>query len=217
MARFAVVSDLHGNRENFLAIRERVAGRVDTVFLTGDYLDAKVSKKDLHLDVNWSLEEATDHDPSLWQTLSTCARVRGNQEERITTILRRRRLPVLLDALLAAPAEWATPVTRFVHGHRFTWSRQGEDLSHPLLDAPPDRPVLIHGHNHRRLLTTGIGRHGHDPLRVEPVTGRVYELPAEGACLVNAGAARDPEAHWVLYDEEARTVTFETARPTGAR
>ncbi|MEU1122549.1 metallophosphoesterase [Streptomyces sp. NPDC005899] len=218
MARFAVVSDLHGNRENFLAIQEKAAGRVDTMVLTGDYLEAKVSKKDLHRDLHWSLQDAVDPDPSLWEALSSCLLVRGNQEERITTVLRHRSVPGPLDVLLAAPSERSTPTTRFVHGHGFTWFREGEHLRHPVLDTAPDRPVLVHGHSHRRLLTTGLGTPGrHTPLRVEPVTGRVYELPPSGHCLVNAGAARDPEAHWVLYDEEARTVTYETARTTGVR
>ncbi|MEY2243454.1 metallophosphoesterase [Streptomyces sp. SAS_267] len=218
MARFAVISDLHGNYENLLAIQEKAAGRVDTVVLTGDYLDAKVSKKDLHRDLRWSLQDAVDLDAPLWESLSSCVLVRGNQEERITAVLRGQGVPGALEALLAAPPEWATPTTRFVHGHRFTWFRGGEDLSHPVLDALPDRPVLIHGHSHRRLLTTGLEATGqHAPLRLEPVTGRVYELPRSGPCLVNAGAARDREAHWVLYDDEARTVTFETVRTTGVR
>ncbi|MBB1245674.1 metallophosphoesterase family protein [Streptomyces durbertensis] len=211
MARFAVISDLHGNYENLLAIQEKAAGRVDTMVLTGDYLDAKVSKKDLHRDLHWSLQDAVDLDAPLWQALSSCVLVRGNQEERITTVLRDRSVPSALQALLAAPEEWATPTTRFVHGHRFPWFREGEALSYPVLNALPDRPVLIHGHSHRRLLTTGLEATGrHTPLRLEPVTGHVYELPGSGLCLVNAGAARDREAHWVLYDEEARTVTFET-------
>lgn len=218
MARFAVISDLHGNFENLLAIQEKVAGRVDTVVLTGDYLEAKVSKKDLHRDLRWSLQDVVDLDAPLWEALSSCVLVRGNQEERITTVLREQGVPGALEPLLAAPPEWATPTTRFVHGHGFTWFREGEDLIHPVLDALPDRPVLIHGHSHRRLLTTGLeAPGGHRPLRLEPVTGRVYELPTSGYCLVNAGAARDREAHWVLYDEEARTVTFETVRTTGVR
>ncbi|MDX5565516.1 metallophosphoesterase family protein [Streptomyces sp. ID05-04B] len=218
MARFAVISDLHGNYENLLAIQEKAAGRVDTVVLTGDYLEAKVSKKDLHRDLCWSLPDAVDPDAPLWEALSSCVLVRGNQEERITTVLRDRDVPDALEALLAAPPERATPTTRFVHGHRFNWFREGEDLSHPVLDALPDRPVLIHGHSHRRRLTTGLEATGqHTPLRLEPETGRVYQLPRSGVCLVNAGAAGDREAHWVLYDEEARTVTFETVRTTGVR
>lgn len=218
MTRFAVISDLHGNRENLLAILEKAAGRVDTVVLTGDYLEAKVSKKDLHRDLRRPLQDVVDPDPPLWEALAPYVLVRGNQEERITTALRHQSAPGALEPLLAAPPEWATPTTRFVHGHRFTWFREGEHLRHPVLGTLPDRPVLIHGHSHRRLLTTGPEAMGqHVPLRAEPVTGRVYELPGPGPCLVNAGAARDREAHWVLYDEEARTVTFETARTTGVR
>ena len=44
MVRFAVVSDLHGRLDNFRSILESVQGRVDPVVMTGDYLEAKVSK-----------------------------------------------------------------------------------------------------------------------------------------------------------------------------
>lgn len=213
MVRFAVVSDLHGSLENFQVILECVQGRVDTVVVTGDYLEAKVSKRDMGRGIEWSLEEVVDPDPTLWEALAeTCVLIRGNQEERIAAALGGHGVPRLLEPLLGAPEEWTTPLTRFVHGHRFEWFRLGEELRHPVLREPTDRRVVIHGHGHRRLLTLGLGEPGGPPrLRTEPVTGRPYRLSADERSLVGLGAARDDAAHWALYDEETGIVSFETA------
>ncbi|MFG2484202.1 metallophosphoesterase [Streptomyces virginiae] len=213
MTRFAVISDLHGKYEHLQDIVEAGKGRIDAIVMTGDYLEAKISKKHLHLGLEWPLEDVVDVDPELWSFLESCTLVRGNQEERIAAVMAGRPVPALLAPLLAAPGEWATRTTRFVHGHGFPWARTGGQLDHPLLDdtVSADRAVIVHGHSHRRLLTLGSG------VRIEPVTGQPYALAPEGTCVVNVGAARDPEAHWVLYDEDARTITFETARTTGVR
>ncbi|WP_255949497.1 metallophosphoesterase family protein [Streptomyces odontomachi] len=213
MARYALISDLHGNLENLQAIMESASGRADKIFVTGDYLDAKVSKKNIGQRAEWPLEDVVDDNPALWEVLiSACRLIRGNQEERIATALGGQDVPPLLAQLLGTAAEWATPTTRFVHGHRFTWFREGDELMHPVLAEPTDRPVVVHGHSHRRLLTFGLGDPGEPPrLRFEPETGRTYQLPQGERSLINLGAARDAAAHWALYDEEAGTVSFETA------
>ncbi|NED91173.1 metallophosphoesterase family protein [Streptomyces sp. SID11233] len=219
MVRFAVISDLHGNSANFRAITEAARGRVDAIVLTGDYLEAKISKKDMFSGFVWPPEDVVDHDADLWAELVRCVLVRGNQEERIATLLGGRAVPGLAP-LLAAPERWSTPATRFEHGHRFAWARDGDALTHPVLDEEPGGPVVVHGHSHRRMLT--FGRAAPDsaappggPRRTVPVTGRVHRLPPHGIRVVNAGAACEAAAHWVLYDEDARTVTFETAGDTG--
>ncbi|WSY83079.1 metallophosphatase family protein [Streptomyces sp. NBC_00876] len=222
MARFAVISDLHGNSANFRAIAEAVRGRVDSIILTGDYLEAKISKKDMIPGSVWPPEDVVGHDPDLWSRLARCVLVRGNQEERIATLLGGRTVPGLAP-LLAAPARWSTPLTRFEHGHRFVWARDGDVLTHPVLDEEAGGPVVVHGHSHRRMLTLGRAEPEPEPgpgpepgpYRAVPVTGRVHRLPPHGIRVVNAGAACEAAAHWVLYDEEARTVTFETAGGTG--
>jgi predicted phosphodiesterase len=217
MARFALISDLHGELQNLQAILECAGDRADEILVTGDYLEAKVSKKNLGQRAEWPLEDVVDDNPALWEVLvSSCRLIRGNQEERIATALGAQDVPPLLARLLTTPAEWATPTTRFVHGHRFPWFRDGDELMHPVLREPTDRPVVVHGHSHRRLLTLGLADPGQPPRRrIEPETGRTYRLPPGERALVNLGAARDAAAHWALYDEEAGTVTFETAGRTG--
>lgn len=198
---------------------EAARGRVDSIVLTGDYLEAKISKKEMSSGLVRPPEDVVDHDPDLWAELARCVLVRGNQEERIATLLGDRTVPGLAP-LLAAPERWVTQATRFEHGHRFAWARDGDVLTHPVLDEEPGGPVVIHGHSHRRMLTLGRARGSAaappgGPRRTVPVIGRTHRLPPHGIRVVNAGAACDAAAHWALYDEDARTVTFETAGGTG--
>ncbi|MEW9528663.1 ATP-grasp domain-containing protein [Microbispora sp. NPDC049125] len=238
--RYAVVADLHGRLDRLGPIMEAAAGHGARLVLLGDYLEAKVSKRDLR--GGRPLEEVVDRDEPLWELAARELLVLGNQEERIARALRHPGTPEAADSpeapeapdspeapegagfpgvpdvlrpLLSAPPRLETARALFVHGHEFDWFRIEGGVWSPKLPEPPDLPVTIYGHSHRPALIRITA--SPDALMYEALPAAAGVPQAlDGDHLVNAGPARD--GHWLLYDDEARTVTFHGGdAPAGGR
>ncbi|WP_169952733.1 ATP-grasp domain-containing protein [Microbispora sp. H11081] len=212
--RYALVADLHGRGDRLEPIARAAAGHGARLVLLGDYLDAKVSKRDAAV---WRpAAELVDHDGPLWDLLAGRAAegglLLGNQEERIRDALADPGGPgaASLRPLLSAPARLRAGRALLVHGHEFDWFRVEGGVWAPKAAAPVDDEVTFYGHSHQPALirlTTSPGVLTYEVLRaVEGVA-----VPVDGAHLVNVGPAKD--GHWLLYDEEEGTVAFHGGAP----
>lgn len=213
--RYAIVSDLHGRADQFERIcRDAGRYRADRVILTGDYLESKVSKRRHDPTVRWDADQVIDHDPGLWRRLSGCDLVRGNQEERIADLLSADQVHADLAPLLRAPERMVLDSGLvLVHGHRFDWRRyQGRWIPgrRDIADAPG--PVVCYGHSHERLAGRVPGGSPDGTVELLEVrAGHPIRLLPGYLHLLNLGAARESEGHWLAYDEASQTVTFREA------
>ncbi|MEU8175755.1 ATP-grasp domain-containing protein [Microbispora hainanensis] len=212
--RYALVADLHGRGDRLEPIARAAAEHGARLVLLGDYLDAKVSKRDAA--VRRPAAELVGHDGPLWDLLAGLAAegglVLGNQEERIRDALAEPGGPgsASLRPLLSAPLRLRAGRAMLVHGHEFDWFRVEGGVWAPKAAAPVDDEVTFYGHSHQPALirlTTSPGVLTYEVLRA----GEGVAVPVDGAHLVNVGPAKD--GHWLLYDEEERTVAFHGGAP----
>ncbi|MFJ6752100.1 metallophosphoesterase family protein [Streptomyces sp. NPDC091266] len=208
--RYAIVTDLHGD----LAALRRVLSdvrreRVDRVLCLGDVFECHVSKRDRPGYAFTSVEAVFDQVPELVTLLEGAVVVRGNQEERIASLVPDHALPSWSRRVLGAPLEYRTSFATYCHGHPLPWQQVEPGKWYPL-EAEFAGRALVHGHHHRsavhRLPRTGRAWPDVTPLPFR--FGEPVPLPAGHRYLVNVGQVRGARPNWAVVDEQAATVTY---------
>ncbi len=209
--RYALVADLHGRRRRLVALLDaaRAAG-AESLVVAGDYLECRVSKAEAPTARPDNLADVVDLDPGFWELLQTCTLVRGNQEERISGLVRDLPGVEALRPLLAAPIAIDLAVLTVTHGHTFDWSRLHDRWVPTLDDALPEDRVVVFGHSHQPLITTLVADGGtwryHDSF-LDP--DRELRLDPDLRYLVNLAPAKKSPL-WLLYDEDRETIAWRT-------
>lgn len=188
--KYALIGDIHSNIADLQAVYANIQS-VDpnlSIIGMGDLYECLIGKKDMHtLTIPLSMIEA-QLNPTGFETLLTFPSIRGNQEERIMRATNQRlyeHLPLRIDI------EGAT----LIHGHQFEWDSDWI----PTLDFSNTAPLIFFGHTHYSCLYRKGKR---QPFVFgEPIslTNKRYGI--------NVGSVVD-HREWVLYDANARTITF---------
>ncbi|MFK0292681.1 metallophosphoesterase family protein [Streptomyces sp. NPDC090442] len=208
--RYAIVTDLHGDLAALRRVLVDVAReRVDQVLCLGDVFECHIGKRDRADYAFGSVAEVFDQVPELVALLDGAVVVRGNQEERIASLVPDHALPAWSRAVLDAPLEHRTPFATYCHGHPLPW-QQVEPGKWCPLDAEFAGRALVHGHHHRsavhRLPRTG--RAWRDVTTLPFRYGEPVPLTAGHRYLVNVGQVRGADPNWAVIDERAATVTY---------
>ncbi|SCG72372.1 metallophosphoesterase family protein [Micromonospora humi] len=206
--RAVVLADLHGRLD---ALRDIVAAaaahRPDALVCAGDLLDCLISKTAAGRPGR-RLPEVVAVDHELWDAAANLTLVRGNQEERIARLLAGTPVPGNLRLILDQPPARTVGVAEVRHGHGFTWQRRPDGWWQPgARDLARLRaPVTIYGHNHQNAC---YELHADGSLTPRPIVfGQPLPLSPAHRHLVNVDAARREPPSYVVYDDDARTVTY---------
>ncbi|GHC73343.1 hypothetical protein GCM10007079_07180 [Nocardiopsis terrae] len=206
--RYAIVTDIHGDVTALRAVVHQVERQgVDGLLCLGDVFECLVSKRDVTSHVFGGVSEVFDPDPEVAALLEGAAHVRGNQEERIASLIPGGALPDWARPLIHAPLERRTSSASFCHGHTLSWHQPEPGLWSPVAESAL-RTLLVHGHHHRSV----VHRLHADPdgVRSERVPFRFgveTHLSPDVRHIVNVGSVRGPAPAWAVMDEEALSLT----------
>jgi predicted phosphodiesterase len=214
--RHAVLTDVHGDTARLRTVLDQIRKQgVDQIICLGDAFECHVAKRQVPGYVFERLEKVFDPDPELAELLYGVLLVRGNQEERIQSLVPEPHLPDWAAPLLNAPLEYRTDFAVYCHGHPLAWRELESGVWCP---ADPDVPgrALIHGHHHRSALYRLLPTQDSPPqVRRMPVRfGEPVPLAADGRYVINVGSVADcapdrgPSPAWAVLDEAASTVTY---------
>ncbi|MEU8779607.1 metallophosphoesterase [Streptomyces sp. NPDC048606] len=215
--RYAVLTDVHGDVDSLQRVLEHIARQaVDQVISMGDVFECKVSKRQAEkYEFTGDIAEVVDADPRVEVLLRGALLLRGNQEERIASLVPRAHLPDWTRPILHAPLEHRTDFAVYGHGHRLPWRETQPGVWSPA-EAPFPGRALIHGHHHRsalrRLPQARCGRDA-EPVLVPVRHGEPIHLAPGARYIVNVGPVaktapeRGPSPAWAVIDEDAATVT----------
>ena len=187
---YALLGDLHSNIEDTIAVLdhiEQIARDAEIIGL-GDLYECTVSKKNaknikkLPLQKAAVIEEEFEH-------LLTFPSIRGNQEERITSITGIQRFVELPEII---EIENAT----LMHGHQFQWDIHWQ----PTL-PPFTKQFLFFGHSHE----SGLYQN-HKKLPIPIQFGQPLPLKDQQYG-VNVGSVV-VHREWCLYNSTNQTITF---------
>ncbi|WP_051325751.1 metallophosphoesterase family protein [Glycomyces tenuis] len=211
--RYAVVTDVHGDAARLRDVMEQVGREgVDHVISLGDLFECKIGKSSVDAFRYRAATEVFDADPELAELVDGAFVLRGNQEERIVSLVPDSDLPRWTHRLLDAPLERRTGFATYCHGHHLPWKEVEPGMWSPA-EASFSGRVLVHGHHHR----SAVHRLGPDlsgPRTTVPRFGEPFELEAGARYVVNVGSVtepapgRGPSPAWAVVDEAAATVTY---------
>ncbi|WOX10307.1 metallophosphoesterase family protein [Streptomyces sp. N50] len=214
------MTDIHGDTARLRAVLERIREQgVDRVVCLGDVFECRVGKKEAAgYAFGGRLADVFDPDPGLARLLDGALLVRGNQEERIRSLVPGPELPGWTRPLLDAPLEHRTGFALYCHGHPLPW-RELEPGTWCPADADFPGRALVHGHHHRSALyrLRSVGGGPARAVRVPFRFGEPVPLAADGRFVVNVGSVtrctpdRGPSPAWAVVDEDAATVTHHHA------
>ncbi|MFT2020551.1 metallophosphoesterase family protein [Streptomyces sp. 796.1] len=151
--RHAVVTDIHADTTRLRAVLDGIREQeVDHVVCLGDVFECRLGKgAATEYEFDGQLTDVFDPDPELARLLDGVRLVRGNQEERIRSLVPDHHLPDWSRPLLHAPLEHRTDFALYCHGHPLPWRELTPGLWCPADTDFPGR-ALVHGHHHRSAL-----------------------------------------------------------------
>ncbi|WP_158751489.1 metallophosphoesterase family protein [Streptomyces bicolor] len=214
------MTDIHGDTARLRAVLRRIREQeVHRVVCLGDVFECRIGKREAPgYEFGGRLTDVFDPNPELARLLDGVLLVRGNQEERIRSLVPDPELPGWARPLLDAPLEHRTGFALYCHGHPLPWRELEPGLWCPV-DADFPGRALVHGHHHRsalyRVRTVGDGPA--QAVRVPFRFGEPVPLAADGRYVVNVGSVtrcapdRGPSPVWAVVDEAAATVTYHHA------
>ncbi|MFI1366322.1 metallophosphoesterase family protein [Streptomyces griseochromogenes] len=223
--RYAVLTDVHGDIAALGEVLARIRRQdVDQVICLGDVFECRVSKSRAAAHVFRTVEDVFEADPRTAELLDGVLLLRGNQEERIASLVPPAHLPPWTPPLLRAPLEHRTGFAVYCHGHPLPWRETEPGVWSPV-DADFPGRVLVHGHHHRSALhQVPLPGTGHAAARRLPVRfDEPVHLASGARYVVNVGSVataapeRGPSPAWVVVDEDAATVTYHHCDPSGSR
>lgn len=186
--KYALLSDLHSNTADTLAVLEHINSLNEPVEILalGDLFECKISKKKAQKQRNLRLQDALLYTSDFIHTLHFPSII-GNQELRIMKVTGKPLFNHLSEQM---QIEGAT----LIHGHQFEW----------IDDYTPKHkkyknPLVFFGHSHH----SALFRKG-NPIEF------TFSMPIQlvkKRYSINVGSVLF-HREWCLYDSVQRTVTF---------
>jgi predicted phosphodiesterase len=212
--RYAVVSDVHGETSRLREVVEQIHRTdVDRVLSLGDLFECRIGKARVAAFEYRTAAEVFDADPAIAELLDGALLLRGNQEERIVSLVPGPDLPEWTRPMLHAPLEHRTGFATYCHGHHLPWKEIEPGMWSPAAAEFGGR-VLVHGHHHRSAVHRLDPGRPDEPRTTAPRFGESFELEAGARYIVNIGSVvepapgRGPSPAWAVVDEAAATVTY---------
>ena len=210
--RYAILTDIHNDVSALRVVLDAVAHhQVDRLLSLGDVFDCKIGKKQAGTHVFTRSADVFDATPELPSLLAGALLVRGNQEERIRSLVPDHALPGHAVSILDTPRIHQTAFADYTHGHAVDGWREVEPGRWCLLHARFSGRLLVHGHHHRSALDSFPAAGTRDWTSVErpPIRfGNPVVLRRDLRYLANIGPVRGAEPHWAIVDEAEETITY---------
>ncbi|KGR76686.1 metallophosphoesterase family protein [Ureibacillus sinduriensis] len=191
--RYAFLGDLHSNTNDTKAVLQHIQALAPDAMLIGlgDLYECTIGKKKALAISNAPLKAAAIIEEE-FEKLLTFPTIRGNQEERITSVTGIGRFAALPERLVLEDAT-------LIHGHQIEWDNQWEPINTATLEI--DTSLVFFGHSHRSGLYTG-NRKVHEPIHF----GNEIKLQMNNYW-INVGSVVG-NREWCLYDSTHRTIRF---------
>ena len=187
---YALLGDLHSSIDDTKAVLAQIQQTASDAALIGlgDLYECTVSKKKAKNISDLKFQEAAIVEED-FEKLLTFPSIRGNQEERITSVTG-------IDRFTALPETIEIDGAILMHGHQFQWNTHWQP-SFPTFK----KPLLFFGHSHESGLY-----HNHKKMPTHIQFGKPIAL-SQKQYGVNVGSVVD-HREWCLYDSNNQTVTF---------
>ncbi len=191
--KYALLGDLHSNIDDTKAVLQHIAEIApDSILIgLGDLYECLIGKKKALTISNAPLKAAAIIEDD-FEELLTFPSIRGNQEERITSVTGIKRFAALPEKFVIGDAT-------LIHGHQIEWDKHWEPVNANTIEI--DTSLVFFGHSHR----SGIYQ---DYKKIqEPIQfGNEIQLPNNNFW-INVGSVVD-NREWCLYDSEKRSIIF---------
>ncbi|MGG1228610.1 metallophosphoesterase [Bacillus halotolerans] len=210
--RYAFITDIHGKRNNLEKVLEHIQtfSSIHEIICLGDVFEVKVPKKDLKDFQFQSIEQVLDLDWELIDLLKGIRVIKGNQEERILSLIPEKEIPIdFYNFLTHMPLDiYLTPMVRLTHGHTFDWMEE-EDYWRPSHIHYWSRPWIFYGHNHQNVLFEVQEKKNHPYYeRKRIINGKPITLDAASRYLINIGDMKYDHPSWMLLDTLENQITY---------
>ena len=191
--RYALFGDLHSSIDDTKAVLHHIQEIApDSILIgLGDLFECIIGKKKALTISNAPLKSAAIIEKD-FEALLTFPSIRGNQEERITSVTG-------IECFAALPDKMVIEGATLIHGHQITWDKHWEPLNTPSLDI--ETSLVFFGHSHR----SGIYQYFkkiQNPIQF----GQEIQLLNQ-KYWINVGSVVD-NREWCLYDSENRSISF---------
>lgn len=193
--RYAFLGDLHSSINDTKAVLQHIQETApDAVVIgLGDLYECTIGKKKALTISNAPLEDAAIIEDD-FEALLTFPSIRGNQEERITSVTGISRFAALPDKLVIEDVS-------LIHGHQIEWNEHWEPVNLSTLEI--DTSLVFFGHSHRSGVYLDNKKiHDHDPIHF----GKEIKLQKNNYW-INVGSVVD-NREWCLYDSNHRSIRF---------
>ncbi|QCR33802.1 metallophosphoesterase [Lysinibacillus sp. SGAir0095] len=191
--RYALLGDLHSSIDDTKAVIQQIEEVApDSILIgLGDLYECTIGKKKAINLSNVPLKAAAIIEED-FEKILTFPSIRGNQEERISSVTGIQRFAALPEKLVI---EGAT----LIHGHQIEWDKKWEPVNTSVLEI--DTSLVFFGHSHRS------GIYLESKKITEPIDfGKEIHLPSNNYW-INVGSVVD-NREWCLYDSEKRSICF---------
>lgn len=156
------------------------------------------------------MEQVLDLDWKLMNLLKDIRVIKGNQEERILSLIPEKELPIdFYNFLIHMPLEiHLTPMVRLTHGHNFDWTEEEEDYWRPG-NVHWNSPWIFYGHNHQNVLFEVKSKENNPYYeRKSIINGKPITLDSESRYLINIGDMKYDHPSWMLLDTLENQITY---------
>lgn len=191
--RYAFLGDLHSSISDTKAVLQHIQVLAPDALVTGlgDLYECTIGKKKASTILNAPLKAAAIIEED-FEKLLTFPSIRGNQEERITSVTGIERFAALPERLVFGDAT-------LIHGHQIDWGKNWEPENTASLEI--DTSLVFFGHSHKSGLYKEY-RKVFDPIRF----GNEIKLQMNNYW-INVGSVV-VNREWCLYDSTHRTIRF---------
>ncbi|HWK22112.1 MAG TPA: metallophosphoesterase family protein [Ureibacillus sp.] len=191
--KYALLGDLHSSINDTKSVLQHIreVAPDSKIVGLGDLYECTIGKKKALTLSNVPLNNAAIIEED-FEALLSFPSIRGNQEERITSVTGIKRFSTFPEKLTI---EGAT----LIHGHQIEWDKNWEPINMSALEI--DSPLVFFGHSHRS------GLYLENKKITEPIQfGKEIKIQKKNYW-VNVGSVVD-NREWCLYDSKNCSIQF---------
>lgn len=212
---YVFISDIHSNYDNLINVLRSIETSIKKpykIICLGDIFEVKISKTEINNYIFNDIEDVIDDGFDIFEKLKNILIIRGNQEERLFSLIPDDKLPNYLKYLKQSLKSdfFISSNIKAIHGHQFRWKKY-ENRHYPII-KPDDYRILFYGHSHENnLFEVKLKNHdspSYDRVSVEYDSPYILDFNENTHYLVNVGDLKDSEINWVLFDSTTNSITF---------